>query len=130
MNTYFVKVGRDGESSVYSYKVLASTPLDARIIAFAMDGGFEPNQANLEKGDIELVKEWTTVTVETRVLNRGDKLEQRVKELEERVGALELMNQPTQIIDTSSTIIPPQESKPDYKCRPCKPNPISFRRGD
>lgn len=122
MNEYFVQVGRDGETGVHSYKVRASTSLDARIIAFAMDGGFPPEQANLEKGDIELVKMWTTVTVETKVPSRGDKLERRIAELESRVTALECPR--PIVIDTGDSSVPTPNRN---KCRPCKPNPISFR---
>lgn len=137
MNKYFVQVSRDGDPTIISYKVRASTSLDARIIAFAMDRGFPDNQTNLERGDIELVKMWTKVTVEVKVPSRADKLEERIHKLEERVNDIEIVfrnipswpqitNHP-QIIDTNEVSAP---ETPSRDCRPCRPNPISYRLGE
>lgn len=129
MNTYFVQVSRDGLPGVITYKIRAHTELDARSIAFAMDGGFPDNQTNMEDGDIELVKTWTKVTVKSSTSPRRlTALENRVEELEERVRALEGCSTRPQIIDTGGAVVPQEPRR--FDCRPCKPNPISFRRGD
>lgn len=43
------------------YTVIAADELDARIIAFCMDGGFPYAQTEMKEGDIELVKMYTCV---------------------------------------------------------------------
>jgi hypothetical protein len=43
------------------YSVMASSELDARILAFSLDGGFPRWMAVLDDGHIELVKMYTQV---------------------------------------------------------------------
>jgi hypothetical protein len=52
------------ETPYREYKVLATASLDARIIAFALDGGFgwsDEATPEIDDGQVELVIEWTTV---------------------------------------------------------------------
>lgn len=133
MNRYFIEVGQDGSEEVTHYQIHAETALDARIIAFAMDGGLENGQRVLEEGDVALVEMWTTVVMD----NNDDRIAQltdRVKLLEVRLAAVESHNHrlasvvTSGIIDSQCSPPPPTPSQvPD--CRPCKPNPISFRKG-
>ncbi len=43
------------------YTVIAADELDARIIAFCLDGGFGTTMLTMRHGDIELVKSYTKV---------------------------------------------------------------------
>lgn len=43
------------------YTVMATSEIDARSIAFLLDGGCEPGLTNFDAGHIELVKTWTEV---------------------------------------------------------------------
>lgn len=58
MKNFTIQVNRDGGGSD-RYFITASTEIDARVIAFCLDGGH--NGHLVDKGIIELVKEWTTV---------------------------------------------------------------------
>lgn len=43
------------------YTVIAVNAMDARIIAFALDGGFSKFKTHMTDGDIELVKTYTKI---------------------------------------------------------------------
>ena len=60
---YTVDVLQDGGNDKKRYHLHASTPLDARLLAFALDGGFGSVDAvaSFKAGDIELAKSYTTV---------------------------------------------------------------------
>lgn len=49
----------DGHQTVYT--VTATSEIDARSIAFLLDGGCEPGLTDFDAGHVELVKEWTEV---------------------------------------------------------------------
>ena len=58
MKQFVIKVSQeDGRSD--RYFITADTEIDARVIAFCLDGGH--NGHLVDEGIIELVKEWTTV---------------------------------------------------------------------
>jgi hypothetical protein len=64
---YKIRVHNDTGLGVVPYRdytILATTSLDARLIAFALDGGFggsEIADRELEDGQVELVITWTEV---------------------------------------------------------------------
>ena len=135
MNTYRVHVGQDGSNGFTEYTIQAETMLDARIIAFAIDGGFGIKQSKLERGHIELVKMWTSAELISVNTERLAALEDRVHQLEQRLLALEAHQHRLadvvshEIIDVNcSPESAPSENPTKY--RPCKPNPISYRKGD
>lgn len=75
---YIVKVYDDGDTDLAprTYSVPASTELDARVIAFALDGGLDEQPAGLrdrtlEDGEIELAKTYTEVL---GVVMHGDEI--------------------------------------------------------
>jgi len=49
------------ECELHRYTVLAATEVDARVLAFALDGGFGVKQSEIERGHIELALTWTSV---------------------------------------------------------------------
>ncbi len=51
----------DGENEPVNYTVIAVDEIDARIIAFCLDGGLEPADSPMEAGHVELVKMYTKV---------------------------------------------------------------------
>ena len=61
MRNYTVDVLPETTGKPARYKVLASTPTDARVIAFALDGGFALGDTVIDEGKIELVKMYTKV---------------------------------------------------------------------
>ncbi len=83
MNTYLVEVSQDGSDTIIEYTIKAETALDARIIAFAMANGFSPQQRELEDGDIELVKMWTTAELISVNTERLAALEAYAQQLEQ-----------------------------------------------
>ena len=63
MKSWNVEVLRDDTPIALTYTVLASTDLDARILAFSLSGGFAWSMMTLEEGHVELVKMYTKVIV-------------------------------------------------------------------
>jgi len=61
MKAWDVEVLRDDTPKALTYTVLASTGLDARVLAFSLDGGFARSMMTMEEGHIELVKMYTKV---------------------------------------------------------------------
>ena len=61
MKSWVVEVLRDDTSTVLIYTVLASTALDARILAFSLNGGFARSMMVMEADHVELVKMYTKV---------------------------------------------------------------------
>ncbi len=61
MKSWIVEVLKDDTPKVLIYTVLASTALDARILAFSLDGGFAHSMMVMEEGHVELVKMYTKV---------------------------------------------------------------------
>lgn len=56
-----VRVFQDHVDRPCDYTVLAFDQLDARIIAFALDGGFPKAQTEMQNGDVELVLTYTKI---------------------------------------------------------------------
>lgn len=61
MKNYTVDVLPETKGKPVRYKILASTPTDARVIAFALDGGFALGDTVIDEGQIKLVKMYTKV---------------------------------------------------------------------
>lgn len=66
MSQFTIRVFDDLEASDFrEYSVPATTELDARVLAFVLDGGLDRSKYNrgstLEDGDVELAKMWTEV---------------------------------------------------------------------
>lgn len=61
MKNYTIDVLPETVGKPTRYRILASTPLDARIIAFAIDGGFGLKDTKIGEGKIELVKCYTKI---------------------------------------------------------------------
>jgi len=61
MKSWIVEVLRDDTPKALTYTVLASTALDARVLAFSLDGGFAHSMEVMEDGHVELVKMYTKV---------------------------------------------------------------------
>ena len=53
--------GESLEQSPIMYTVIAVDELDARIIAFCLDGGFRAYTVKMQSGHIELVKAYTKI---------------------------------------------------------------------
>lgn len=49
----------NGTLSRVNYVVIAANEMDARIIAFCLDGGFASDMTEMEAGHVELVKMYT-----------------------------------------------------------------------
>ena len=58
---WLVRVFQDYVNTPCDYTVHAVNELDARIIAFALDGGFPKAMTEMRDGDIELVVTYTEV---------------------------------------------------------------------
>jgi hypothetical protein len=56
-----VKVYSEETSKPTIYSILATSDIDARIIAFALDDGFSHSIVKMNEGHVELVKEWTEI---------------------------------------------------------------------
>jgi hypothetical protein len=54
-------VSSDESSPPRNYTVLATSEIDARVLAFALDGSFGAYDDPMEQGDIELAKTYTEV---------------------------------------------------------------------
>ena len=61
MKPWNVEVLRDDMLRALTYTVLASTALDAQVLAFSLDGGFARSMMTMEDSHIELVKMYTKV---------------------------------------------------------------------
>lgn len=66
MSRFEIRVFDDHEAgAARDYSVPAETELDARVLAFVLDGGLERSKYNrgsiLEDGEVELAKMWTEV---------------------------------------------------------------------
>lgn len=66
MSRFTIKVFDDHEAGVFrDYSVPSETELDARVLAFVLDGGLERSKYNrgstIEDGEVELAKMWTSV---------------------------------------------------------------------
>lgn len=66
MKRFAIKVFDDHEAGASrDYSVPAETELDARVLAFVLDGGLERNKygrgSTIEDGEVELSKMWTKV---------------------------------------------------------------------
>ena len=61
MKNYTIDVLPETKGKPVRYRILASTPTDARVIAFALDGGFALGDTIIDEGKIELVKCYTKV---------------------------------------------------------------------
>lgn len=62
---WLVRVFQDYVDAACTYTVYAVNPLDARIIAFALDGGFPKAMTEMRDGDIELVVTYTEIVKST-----------------------------------------------------------------
>jgi hypothetical protein len=61
---FIIKVTNDGNPDYRLYSILSTNETDARMIAFAMDGGFSPQtDSYMEQGHIELAITWTEVMI-------------------------------------------------------------------
>lgn len=49
------------DDSMHTYVVIAADEMDARIIAFCLDGGFSPDMNRMDGGHVALVQEYTKV---------------------------------------------------------------------
>jgi len=56
-----VKVFQDGRLEAVNYIVIAADGMDAKTIAFCMDGGFASGLTEMEGGHIELIKMHTKI---------------------------------------------------------------------
>jgi len=61
MKQWIVNVLNDAILKSIEYKVFASTEMDARIIAFCLDGGFPHSMTVMGEEHIELVKMYTDI---------------------------------------------------------------------
>jgi len=61
MKNYTVEVLPETGGEPTRYRILASSSTDARVIAFALDGGFSMMDTKIDEGQIELVKMYTKV---------------------------------------------------------------------
>jgi len=61
VRNYIVEVLPETVGNTTRYKIRASTTIDARVIAFALDGGFSLVNKCVDEGQIELVKTYTKV---------------------------------------------------------------------
>ena len=60
-----VQVYQDHVAAPCDYVVYATCGLDARILAFALDGGFPKSMTEMQGGDVELVKTYTKIVAST-----------------------------------------------------------------
>jgi hypothetical protein len=61
VQTYKVRVFHDTFDPPIDYTVAAIEPLDARCMAFILDGGCEPTLTDWDDGHIELALTWTEI---------------------------------------------------------------------
>jgi len=59
LKQFKIRVYTELSEATNDYQIIADSELDARVIAFCLDGGHTGN--TVDRGIIELVKEWTTV---------------------------------------------------------------------
>jgi hypothetical protein len=59
--TFRIKVSKEGGVGISYYTVKADSEMDARVIAFCLDGGMAEGSHVLEQGHIELAKTYTEV---------------------------------------------------------------------
>ncbi len=60
-----VRVWQDHASVFQDYVVFATSGLDARILAFALNCGFSPEMVEMEAGHVELAKTYTEIVAST-----------------------------------------------------------------
>ena len=60
-----VQVYQDYVAKSCDYVVYATSGLDARVLAFALDGGFPKSMTEMKDGDVELVKTYTKIVAST-----------------------------------------------------------------
>ena len=60
-----VQVYQDHVAKPCDYVVYATSGLNARILAFALDGGFPHSMTEMQEGDVELVKTCTKIVAST-----------------------------------------------------------------
>lgn len=65
MKWWTVRVLPECEGSPKDYRVKAADPMDARIIAFALDGGFPNQYQKMQEGDVALVQMYTEIINES-----------------------------------------------------------------
>ena len=62
---WLVRVDQDHVNNPCDYSVFAVNELDARIIAFALDGGFPKAMTRMQEGDMALVDTHTKIVKST-----------------------------------------------------------------
>jgi hypothetical protein len=58
---YSIMVFQEGEEDAARYVIRASSSVDARCMAFLLDGGCEPGLTHFDAGYVELALAWTEV---------------------------------------------------------------------
>lgn len=62
---FSVNVFKDYMANPVLYVVYAVDQYDARLLAFALDGGFPYTMTNMEEGHVDLAMEYTKIVVAT-----------------------------------------------------------------
>jgi len=60
-----VRVFQDHVATPHEYVVYATSGLNARILAFALDGGFPYVMTEMQEGDVELAITYTEIVAST-----------------------------------------------------------------